>query len=99
MERKGLQRQKSTIALLICVGLAMLATVTACGGSERESLSDCEESETGYQIKVQSSGLSCEEASIILGLMGSAEHGTQAIKGPEGAIWLCKASRRTRCAK
>src|SRR5882672_5602319 len=78
-------------APLICVAVTLLATTAGCGAGGRESLSDCRESETGYKIQVQNSGLSCEEVSIILGLIGSAEHGMQEIKGPEGAMWHCKA--------
>jgi hypothetical protein len=69
----------------------MLTALSGCGGDERESLTDCEEAETGYVIRLESSGLDCEQASIILGLIGAAEHGTQEIKEPGGGVWACEA--------
>jgi hypothetical protein len=63
----------------------------SCGEDELESLSDCKEAETGYVLDTENSGLDCQQASIILGLIGSAEHGVQQIGEPNGESWMCKA--------
>lgn len=60
-------------------------------GSQRESLSDCIEEETGYVIRHLTGGVGCEEASGILGLLGSAEHGVQSVKEVGGGVWKCRA--------
>ena len=84
--RKGL----GTILLAGCLGSVALGSA-GCGGDTRESLTDCIEAETGYVIRQETSRLNCEEASLILGLIGSAEHGTQKIENPDGGVWMCKA--------
>lgn len=73
-----------------CLGIVALDSA-GCGGDTRESLTDCMEPETGYVIRRETSHLTCEQASLILGLMGSAEHGTQNIKDANGGIWVCRA--------
>jgi hypothetical protein len=77
----------ATFVVACVCGLCL--SVSGCSGG-RESLSDCEESETGYVLVLENSGLDCEHASIILGLIGSAEHGVQKIEDSEGGAWLCE---------
>ena len=76
----------------VVVVAACLGVVGAVGcGSQRESLSDCREDETGYVIRDLTGGVDCEEASAILGLLGSAEHGVQPIQERGGGVWKCRA--------
>lgn len=76
-------------SLAFLCGLCLL--LNGCGEGARESLSDCEDAETGYVLVLENSGLDCERASIILGLIGSAEHGVQKIGEPDRGAWLCEA--------
>jgi len=75
-------------ALTCMCGLCLI--LSGCGGTSPESLTDCEEAETGYVLVLENSDLDCERASIILGLIGSAEHGVQKIKDSDGGAWLCE---------
>jgi hypothetical protein len=69
----------------------MCLLLNGCGEGRRESLTDCKEAETGYVIDLEKSGLGCDRASIILGLIGSAEHGVQPITDAAGGMWMCEA--------
>ena len=80
-----------TVILVSCLCFILLTALSSCGADTRESLTDCEEAETGYVIRLEGSGLACEQASIIVGLIGAAEHGTQEIKESRGGVWACEA--------
>jgi len=79
--------RSTVIAVVACLGMMGIA---GCG-SQRESLSDCMEEETGYIIHIESGRVNCEEASILLGLLGAAEHGVQTIEERGGRVWKCRA--------
>jgi len=76
-----------SVSALTC----LCVLLNGCGEGSRESLSDCRESETGYVLAMEDSGLDCEQGSIILGLIGSAKHGVQKIGEPNGESWMCEA--------
>ena len=82
---------KRLVAFTVLICLCLFMLFSGCGGGSRESLSDCEEAETGYVIDLENGGVDCEQASIILGLIGSAEHGVQKIGESNGQSWMCKA--------
>jgi hypothetical protein len=89
---------KAIFALSVLMCLWCL--LSGCGEGGRESLTDCKESETGYVIDLENTDVDCERASIILGLIGSAEHGVQKIREASGKSWMCRAfPERARAVK
>jgi len=83
--RSSTVKKVLSIVTLLC--LCLWVVLSGCGGTDRESLTDCEEAETGYVLNVEKSGLDCGQASIILGLIGSALSSTFA--GKASAISPC----------